>query len=69
MDIANLVNFTAAFCTVDNIALVNQQLIITVSYNATITNENAKVSIQFDRNYVLSPNFTNNFIMALTNGG
>jgi len=69
MNISALASFSAPFCQQVSIEIVNEQIIVTVAFNQTITNEMANIFVQFDRNYIISPNFSMNFNMSLSNGG
>jgi len=65
----SLINLTSANCQQTNLQIIDQQLVITESFNQTITSQTANIFMQFDRTYIISPNFTGKYNLSLSNGG
>jgi hypothetical protein len=63
MDLGSYVTFNASGCTVTGISIVSKQLVVSIDYSQSIENATSQMFINFDPNYVLSPNFTMQFQM------
>lgn len=68
MQLASLVTLNASWCNVAKIEIVGHQLMVYFFYNATIEHESAEINMDFDHEYVKSPQAKTSFLMIQSLG-
>ena len=57
MNYSSLIDVSLPGCQKVKVEIVDQQIMVTLKYSSTIDQMTAKLTMDFDNNYVLSPKF------------
>lgn len=68
MNLTQGVTFNSTGSNLTSIYIASQQIVLTVDYFRDIEGETAKILVEFDSNYVRSPNFNLLFSMVESTG-
>jgi hypothetical protein len=68
MDLVNSVHFNSTGSNLTSSSIASKQVILKIAYFSNVEGNSAKISIQFDSSYVISPNFYLTFDIVDSSG-
>lgn len=58
----------SVYCSFRNVSLIGEQIVIDIDFNNTVTGSMVWIFVNFDPDYIKSPNFVLQFALVPTNG-